>query len=84
MRVVGDDVVEFFLIFLYFPGFNFDIGGLSLHSSEGLVNHHTTVWQCLTFPLLTAYQQYSSHRGGHTCTDGSHVGCDELHGVIDT
>ena len=80
----GDDVVQFFLVFLYLTSLNLDIGSLSLNSAKRLVYHHTAVWQGRTLSFLAGYEQYGCHGCCHAGADGGHVAGDELHGVINS
>ena len=65
-----------------FLGLNFDVGGLPLESSHGLVNQDPGVGQCIAFVFGTGCEQKCTHAGCLSDTDRCDVRFDILHGVI--
>ena len=61
---------------------DFDIGGLSLESTQWLMNHDPGMRQAVTFILGTAGEQQRTHTGGLAQAYGADVRLDELHGVV--
>ena len=64
-------------------GLDLDIGGLSLGSSQRLVDHDAGVGQRPSLALGAGTQQKGTHRGGHSEADGGNITGDVLHGVVD-
>ena len=83
MRVFGDNGVEFLLELQDLLGLNLDIGSLTLHTAQRLVDHHTAVRQCRALTLGAGDEQDGGHRGSHARTDRRHVARNELHGIVD-
>ena len=84
MRMLRDDGIEFLLHLQDLTSLNFDIRSLTLNTTQWLVNHHTAMWQGRTLAFLTRNEQYGSHGSSHTCTNGSYITGNKLHGIIDT
>mmetsp|Transcript_5962 Transcript_5962/g.16188 ORF Transcript_5962/g.16188 Transcript_5962/m.16188 type:complete len:273 (-) Transcript_5962:25-843(-) len=64
-------------------GLDLDVGGLSLGTSQRLVDHDAGVGKGSSLALGAGAQQEGSHAGGHTEADGGDVARDVLHGVVD-
>ena len=64
-----------------FIGLNADIAGLTLGTTQGLVNHDPRVLQAASLARSTSGEQESTHAGGQANTHRLHVGFDVLHGV---
>ena len=58
-----------------------DLGGLALHATKGLVNHHLGIGQRETFALGPGRQQERAHTGRHARAQRRNIGLDEVHGV---
>ena len=82
--MIGYNGIEFFFKFLYLPCRNLYIRSLTLCASHRLMYHNPGMFQSKTFSLCPCNQQYSAHRGGHTCTDRRNITAYELHGIVDT
>ena len=65
-----------------FLGLDFNIRGLSLGATAGLVNHGASVGQTITFAFSATAKQKCTHGRGLSDTHGAHIGLDELHGVV--
>ena len=66
-----------------FLGFDFDVGGLTLCTAEGLVDHDAGVRKRKTLSSGTGAKQDGGHGGGHSRADGRNIGVDVLHRVVD-
>ena len=58
-------------------GVDLDIGGLTLHPAQGLVDHDLAVGQRIALALGAGRQQKGAHAGRHADADGGHVGKSE-------
>ena len=57
----------------------FYIGSLSLNPAEWLMNHHTGMWQGITFALCAGRQQDCSHTRRLTDTICNYIRFDIVH-----
>ena len=81
--VEGDDFVELFFELYYLADGDFHVGGLSVGTAHGLVDHDAGVGECRAAPFLAGAEEDRGHGGGEAGADGGHLGLDELHGVVD-
>ena len=81
--VLGQDLVEHITGAEDEIGADLNVGGLTLGTAQGLVDHDLAVGQGDPLALGTGGEQEGTHRGGHTDADGGHVALDEVHGVVD-
>ena len=65
-----------------FLGLNFNVCGLSLCSSERLVDHDASVGEGTSLSRSTGTEQEGSHTSRHAEADGRHVAGDVLHGIV--
>ena len=82
VAVVGHVFVEGCLDKEDFLGLDLNVGGLSLGSSEGLVDHDAGVGERFALAGRSGSQQKGSHAGGHAKANRLDIAGDELHRVV--
>ena len=62
---------------------NFKIAGLALEPTQRLMDHYARMRQSIAFTSAATSQQNCTHTSRLTGTQGTDVGFDKLHGIVD-
>ena len=65
-------------------GMNFYVGGLPLHSAEGLVDHYLAVRESEALSLCAGRKKERTHACRHADADRRYIAFDVVHRVIDS
>jgi hypothetical protein len=81
--VLGENLVE--LVFGFQNAFcaNLNVGRLTLHAAQRLVNHDLRVRKREPLALRTAREKHGAHGSGHAHADCRDITRDMLHRVVD-
>ena len=61
---------------------NFNIGGLSLRTSQRLVDHDAGIREGLALSFCSGPEEEGSHTCGHTEANRLNIAWNELHGIV--
>ena len=81
--MLGEGLVELLLHLQDLAHRDLHIGGLTLSTTERLMDHHARVREGKALPLSPRHEDDRCHTGSHAGGDGADVAVDVLHRVVD-